>query len=279
MSNVRTGCCCSCKKRQDDTSPSKWVWRWESEILRLGNLDDDASLAFAHFFLLLLLDDASIRPYPEQYILNAQVFSIIATLPSVINMVTLCFGLFAMIWFQFLCCRRQTSGTLQLLVFLSIFNAMGMMCAGLFVSFHWGPYLLDDPDVNYLMLCCAVCAFLWVFLAFRMVWFLESGDHAKHEQRLDEETRRRLHVHDIESSSEESGSSIESSSEESGSSIEHIWYIICNISKHIKTQQQWHVAKNVYNSEHNKMDAIQEFETVTLWKWAFQQRSNTIEEL
>ncbi len=100
---------------------------------------------------------------------------------------------------------------------------MGMVFAGLFVSYQWGPYLLDDADVTFLMMCCTVCAFLWVFLAFRIVWFLESGDHAKHEQRLDEEARRRGHVGDIESSSEEeSGSSIESSEEESGSSIERI---------------------------------------------------------
>lgn len=124
------------------------------------------------------------RPYRDKRLVSAQICSIIAAVPSVINLVPLSLSLLAVTWLQMICCFRVSKKNLHWLIFLSLITGVSIIVSGLFVPHGWGPYFLDEHNFTYTLVTCIISGFMWIIIAFKLIFFYES-DYDRLEELLD----------------------------------------------------------------------------------------------
>ena len=132
------------------------------------------------FFLFVLINyEYYSGPYTDEALRSAQICSIIATLPTAVNVIPLVFSIVAAIWFQLLCCVRMSRKNLYFLVVLCMATGLALICSALFVGSDFGHYWKDQISYNYLSVACFVGGFCWILIAFRVLVFLDSDDYER----------------------------------------------------------------------------------------------------
>ena len=103
-----------------------------------------------------------------------------------------------------LCCFRVSKGNLHLLICLSIVTGVTIIISGMFVAHGWGPYFLDEHNYTYMLVTCIISGFIWIVIAFKLIFFYET-DYDRLEELLDAAASRQENNNDSDSDSDGDG--------------------------------------------------------------------------